>query len=178
MATSPWFGIKWIALDLLALLIGFVWSWVAERQFRFWLYADHYVAAELEVTRFDSKPRNSAARCRIEGVIHPGGELVVTTDRDIAIKQFDGPEDRAGHEPLPGELEGQRLAVLHWPRHADVKRWWHPPTVLTRGGIRQGGVVVRDMLLGGAFVGVGLFCFRRGFRYLTAAVPRLRYEHE
>ena len=29
---------------------------------------------------------------------------------------------------------------------------------------------MRNVLLGVALIGVGLFCFRRGFRYLKAAV--------
>jgi hypothetical protein len=170
MATSPWVGIKWIALGLLALLIGFVWSWVAERQLRLWLCAGHYVIAELEVTRFIGKPRNSQARCWIEGVIHPGGERVVTSDRDVAIKRFIRPGDRTRNEPLPEEIEGQRLTVSYWPEHAAVKRWWHPPTVVSLGEIPNGAVVLRDMFLGGAFAGAGFFCFRRGFRCLKAAV--------
>ena len=169
MATTPWVGIKWCVLGMLALLIGCVWSWVAARQFRLWLYADRYVAAELEVTRFVGKPRNSQARCWIEGVLHPGGERVVTNDGDIAIKQFIAPGDRTRHEPLPGEIEGQRLAVAHWPQHAD--RWWHPPTVVSPGEIRGGGVILRNVLLAGAFVVAGLGCFRRGIRYLKASVP-------
>ncbi len=171
MKTSPWAGIKWSALGLLALLIGFVWSWSAERQFRLWLYADYFLDAELEVKRFYSKPQNSEARCSIEGVIHPGGELVVVTDEYIAIKQFDGVDDRTGHEPRPGEIEGQRLAVSHWPQNTHARRWWHPPTVVSRGAIRRGGEVMRNVLLGGAFVVVGLLCFRRGFGILKASVP-------
>ena len=171
MATSPWVGIRWIALGLLALLIGFVWSWVAERQLRLWLCVDHYVAAELEVTRFIGKPRDSQARCWIEGVIQPGGERVVTSDRDVAIKRFIRPGDRRRNEPLPEEIEGQRLAVSYWPRHAEVKRWWHPPTVVSPEEIRGGAVVGRNVLLGVALLGAALFCFRRGFRYLRGAIP-------
>jgi hypothetical protein len=156
------------------MLIGFVWSWVAVRQLRLWLCADRYVAAELEVTRFIGKPRNSQARCWIEGVVHPGGERVVTSDRDIAIKRFIAPGDGTRNEPLPHEIEGQRLAVSHWPRHAGVKRWWHPPTVVSRGEIPSGGGVARNVFFGGAFIGVGLFCFRRGFRYLKAGPTDLR----
>ena len=177
MATSPWVGIRWFALSLLTLLIGLVWSAVAERQFRLWLYADHYVAAELEVTHFIGKPRNSEARCWIEGVIHPGGELVVTTDRDIAIKRFISPQDSTRNEPLPSEIEGQRLAVLFWRQHADEECWWYPPTVVTPSDIPGGGVVVRNVLLSGAFVGVGLLCFRRGFQYLKA-VDRRTPQHK
>ena len=171
MATSPWVGIKWGALGLLALLIGFVWSWVVERQFRLWLCADRYVAAEIEVTRFYSKPRNSRARSQIEGVIHPGGERVVTSDRDIAIQQFAPSDDRWGHAPVEGEIEGQRLPVLHWPRSAHETRWWHPPKVVSPGEIRDGDILLRNVLLAGTFVGAGLLCFRRGVRNLKASVP-------
>src|ERR1043165_478080 len=101
MAISGWHGIKWSAVALLAFLIGITWAVVAQRQFRFWLVADKYVDAELEVTRFYPKPLNSDARCQIEGVIHPGGDQVVTNDRDISIKQHNGPDDRWGHEPTP-----------------------------------------------------------------------------
>lgn len=170
MAASPWVGIKWIALGLLALLIGFVWSWVAERQLRLWFCAGHYVSAQLEVTRFIGKPRNSQARCWIEGLIHPGGDLVVTSDRDVAIKRFIRSRDRTRNEPLPEEIEGRRLTVSYWPRHPAVKRWWHPPTVVPRREIPSGTAVMRDVFLGAAFAGAGFFCFRRGFRYLKAAV--------
>src|SRR4051794_12884086 len=171
MTTSPWVGIRWIGLGLFALLVGFVWCLLAERQVRLWLKADQYVAAELEVTRFVGKPRNSRARCWIEGVIHPDGDRVVTSDRDIAIKRFIRPGDRARNEPLPEEIEGQRLAVSYWRRPADAKRWWHPPTVVSRGEIPGGVAVVRDVLSAGIFVGGGLFCFRRGAGYLKTAIP-------
>lgn len=171
MTTSPWAGIRWIALGLLALLIGFVWSWVAARQLRLSLCASHYVAAELEVTRFIGKPRNSQARCWIEGVIHPGGERVVTSDRDIAIKRFIRPGGHTRNEPLPEEIEGQRLAVSFWPRHAEVKRWWHPPTVVSPEETPGGAMVARNVVLSVSLLGIALFCFRRGFRYLKVAMP-------
>src|SRR5688572_11300983 len=170
MATSPWAGIRWSALGLFALLIGFVWFWVAERQLRLSLCADHYVAAELEVTRFVGKPRNSQARCWIEGVTNPGGERVVTSDRDVAIKQFIRPGDHNRNEPLPEEIEGQRLPVLYWPRHAEVRRWWHPPAVVSPGEIPGGAAAARNVFLSVALIGIALFCFRRGFRYLKVAI--------
>lgn len=170
-APSSWVGVRWGALGLLASLIGFMSSWVVERQFRLWLFAGRYVAAELEVTRFYSKPRNSRARCKIEGVIHPGGERVVTTDRDISIHQFAPSDDRWGHVPVDGEIEGQRLPVSHWPRSAHETRWWHPPTVVSPGEIRGGGVILCNVLLAGAFVSAGLFCFRRGVQILKASIP-------
>ena len=171
MATSPWSGIRWIALGLVALLIGFVWCLVAARQVRLRLYAHHYVAAEFEVTRFVGKPRNSRARASIEGVVHPDGERLVTSDRDIAIKRFIRPEDRTRNEPLAAEIEGQRLAISYWPRHAETKRWWHPPTVVSQGQIPSGAVALANGLLGGAIFGFGLFCFPRGFRILKATAP-------
>ena len=42
---------------------------------------------------------------------HPGGESVRASDRNIAIKHYDGPDDIAGREPLPAEIEGKRLPV-------------------------------------------------------------------
>lgn len=171
MATSPWLGMKWMALALLALLVGFVWSWVAARQVRLWLWADHYVAAEMEVTRFLGKPRDSRARARIEGLIHPHGARVVTSDVYISVKQFIRPGDHARKEPLPVDIEGQRIAVSYWPRNAGDKRWWHPPIVVSRGQIPRAAAVAGNLLAGGVLLGFALFCFRRGFRYLAAAVP-------
>ena len=67
MTTSPWVGIKWSALGLLALLTGAVWFLMAARHFNLWLYADHYVAAELEVTRFHPQPEPRGRGRTIEG---------------------------------------------------------------------------------------------------------------
>ena len=174
MATSPWVGIKWSALGLLALLIGAVWFLMAARHFNLWRYADHYVAAELEVTRFHPQPGPRGQGRIIEGVIHPSGEPIQTSDSYIAIRQFVDPNDVTGRRvPLRGEIEGRRLTVWHWPEHAGMKRWWHPPTVVMPGATREGGAVVRDVLIGVVFVGGGLFCFRRGFRYLKLTVPGL-----
>jgi hypothetical protein len=159
-----------MVLGLIALGIGGIWSVIAERQFRFWLCSEHYVEAEFEVTRFYPKPRDSHARCQIEGVVHPGGDRVVTTDRDIAIKQYNGPEDRFGHEPSPAELEGKRLAVIYWPPHPESHRWWHPPSIASRGTIRSGSKVLSDLLFAAAFVSVGLFWCLRGARNLKATV--------
>jgi hypothetical protein len=170
MATSPWVGIKWLGLGLLALLIGAVWFLAAARPFNLWLYADHYVAAEFEVTRFHPQLGEWAQGRIIEGVIHPSGEPVQTSDSYIAIRQFVDPNDVTGRRvPLRSELEGRRLAVWHWPQHAAVEHWWHPPTVVMPGATQRGGVAVCEVLVGGAFVGIGLFCFRRGFRHLKAA---------
>ena len=168
---AAWAGIGWCALGLLALLIGVTWCMIAERLVRLWLYSDKYIAAELEVTRFHGKPRNSSALCLIEGVIHPGGESVRASDRNIAIKHYDGPDDIAGREPLPAEIEGKRLPVSYWPQQADENRWWHPPTVVTHGTIRGGDVVARNVLFSVAFVAAGLFCVRRGCRNVKASVP-------
>jgi hypothetical protein len=172
LETSPWIGIGWCALGLFSLLVGLVWFLFAAREFRLWLCADYYVPAELEVTRFTPKPRDSSARAWIEGVIHPGGEEVTARGGDISINQFDGPHDRWGHEPRPGELEGQRLPVAYWPSHGEVERWWHPPSIVARETIPAGGAVVRDVIVSGAFFIVALFFFRRGVRSLKAVFPR------
>jgi hypothetical protein len=167
---AAWHAIKWIGPGIAMLLIGFVWSLIAVRQARLWYYADHYKDAELEVVRFYGKPRNSEARCRIEGVIHPGEEQVVTTDEYIAIKQRDGPEDRWGREPLSHEIEDKLLPVSHWPRQSEVRRWWYPPSVVGRGMIPGGGTVFINLLFGCAFLAAGLFSFRRGSRYVAESV--------
>ncbi len=171
MATSPWVGLKWLGLGLLALLIGAVWFLAAARPLNLWLYADYYVAAELEVTRFQPKPGEKGQGRFIEGVIHPSGESIQTSDTYIAVRQFVDPKDVTGRRvPLRSEVEGRRLTVWYWPEHAAVRHWWHPPTVVMPGATQRGSVVVLEVLLGGAFVGVGVFCFRRGFRHLKAAV--------
>ena len=174
MATSPWVGIKWGALGFLPLLLGVVWFWLAARDFNLWLYADHYVAAELEVIRFHPQPGPKGQGRFIEAVIHPSGEPIQTSDSYIAIRRFVDPNDTTGRRvPLRGEIEGRRLTVWYWPEHARMIRWWHPPTVVMPGATVEGGAVVRDVLIGIAFVVGGLFCFRRGFRYLKLADPGL-----
>jgi hypothetical protein len=101
------------------------------------------------VTRFDPEPGEGGQGRRIEGVIHPGGEPVWTSDSDLAIRRFVSPADDTGRRvPMPEEIEGQRIAVWYWPQHT-----------------------VYDALIGMAFVGVGLFCFRGGVRSLKLAVP-------
>ena len=115
MATSPWVGMKWMALGLLALLLGIMWASLAARELRLWLFEDQYVAAELEVTQFIGRGiargrGSSGGRAWIEGVIHPGGEKVTTFGSDIPLKQFIAPEERARNEPLKTEIEGKRVA--------------------------------------------------------------------
>ena len=173
MTTSPWTGIRWIGLGVILFLVGFVWSWVAVRQVRLALYAKHYVAADFEVTRFIGKPRNSTARCWIEGVIQPGGEQVVTSDLDVAIKRFIVPGNHTRNEPLPEEIEGQHLAVAYWPLHAEVKRWWYPPAVVSPGEIRDRVTVARNVLLSAAVISLALFCLRQGVRHVKSDLKSL-----
>jgi hypothetical protein len=158
------------ALGFVSLVIGLSWSFWAVREFGLWNCGDNYVAAELEVTEFTPKPRNSRAQSWIDGVIYPGGEKVTARGGNISINQHDGPNDRWGHEPRPGELEGQRLPVSYWPHHAEVERWWHPPTVIAPGAIPGGAAVLTHIAITGTFLFGALFCFQRGFRSLKAAV--------
>ena len=157
-----WHGFKWGSFGLLTLYIGLVFFMLAARDFNRWLYADHYVAAELEVTRFHPEPSGSRNKGRgIEGVIHPGGAKIWTSDGELAIKRFVDPGDRTGRRvPLRSEIEGTRLAVWYWPDHADVNRWWYPPMVIMPEAIPP-SVIVRDVLSSAAFFGVGLFCLLR-----------------
>lgn len=161
----PWAAFGWSVAAFLALLIGGMWLLTtAARHLPLWLCADRYVAAELEVTRFDppSGPRNRGPR--IEGVIHPGGEQVRAYSGDITITQFVDPNDRPGWRvPLREEIEGRRLAVLYWPEHDSVVRWWHSPTVVMPETVAgAGGLFLRNVLVVVAFVVVAVFCFRRG----------------
>lgn len=171
-----WIVVAWCVPAVFVLFIGgwFVLD-AAMRHFHYWLYADQYVPAELEVTRLDPRPMRRGQGLTIKGVIHPGGEQVQTNARDIAISQFVAPNERATRRvPLRGEIEGQRLAVLYWPEHPGVGEWnwWHPPTVIMPGATETGGAVVRNLLLGIALGGIGVFCLRRGYRYGKAAMPR------
>ena len=103
---------------------------------------------------------------------HPGGEPVWTSDSYLAIRQFVSPADRSGRRvPLREEIEGRHLAVWYWPHYAEVARWWYPPPVVMPVATRQGDAVVRDSLLGMAFVGLGLSCVRGGARYLILGGP-------
>ena len=123
MAKSPWLGILSCALRLAPL--GDRGRDVPQggKALSLWLYADHYVPAELEVKRFDPKPGDGGQGRLIEGVIHPGGEPVWTSDSDLAIRQFVSPADQTGRRvPLRGEIEGQRLAVWYWPKYTEVRQ--------------------------------------------------------
>ena len=171
MRPSPWIRIALRALGLFFLIIGLSWSLWAARGFGRWFYGSHYVAAELEVTKFTPKPRDSDAQSWIDGVIHPGGEEVTARGGNIAINQHEGPNDRWGHPPRPGELEGQRLPVLYWPHHAAMERWWHPPTVVAPGAIPGDASVLCHIAISVLFLFGAEYCFRRGFKNCEAAVP-------
>ena len=170
-------GLWWYLLGLLAFMIGALAMIVAMEHFPLWLYADHYVAAELEVTRFHpQRSRRSSGppdRATIEGIIHPGGERVLAKSVHLAIAQFVDPNDTTGRRlPLRGEIEGQRLAVWYWPEHDDVTCWWHAPTVVRPEAVaRARDLVVPTVLIGAAFVGVGLYCFRCVYRHAKLAAP-------
>lgn len=152
----------WRLVTVIPLLIGATCFWMAARHFNLWLHADRYVAAELEVTHFDPQLGDGDQGRLIEGIVHPAGERVYASDRDLAIRQFVSSDDDTGRRvPLPDEIEGQRMAVWYWPQHDDAARWWHPSAVVMPGATQMGGAGLRDVLLGVAFVGVGLFCFRR-----------------
>jgi hypothetical protein len=173
-----WAAVGWVVLGLLTLGIGVTWFFGgAAQHFPLWLCADHYVAAELEVTHFRPPTgRWGTGRTTIpsiKGVIHPGGERIVTSSRRLALGRFVDPNDRTGrHMPLREEVEGRRLAVRYWPGHADVERWWHPPTAVTPETIPEaGGLVVYNVLLGVAFVAFGVSGIRHGFRMIKRLVP-------
>jgi hypothetical protein len=170
---SPGQGLGWLAAGVFLLIVGLTWAVVAERQFRFWLCAGHYTDAELEVIRFYAKPRNSQAPCQIEGVIHPGGERIVTTDRDLLIQQFNGPADRTGHQPVDGELDGKRLAISFWHQRPGDERWWHPPPIISRGGFARTPAVIRDLLVSAALLIPGIAWLRRGGRILKTAMKTI-----
>jgi hypothetical protein len=166
----------WSLLALLALFLG-LWFGMdaAFRHLPLWLCADRYVAAELEVTYLTPPREHRSGRTSprtIEGVIHPGGERVQTSTRDITVSQFVPPDERVeGRVALPGEVEGRRLEVWHWPGHAALRRWWHPPTVVMPGATRTGGAAVRSGLIAAAFGVAAVYCFRRGWRHVKASVP-------
>jgi hypothetical protein len=170
-----WAAVGWIVLGLLVLGIGATWFFGgAAHHFPLWLCAHRYVAAELEVTRF--RPQFGPGRTTIPsitGVIHPGGERIVTSSSRIALKQFVDPNDRAGRRmPLRDELEGRRLTVRYWPGHADVERWWHPPTAVSPETIAEAGsLVVYNVLLGVVFVAFGVSGIRHGFRIIKRVDP-------
>jgi hypothetical protein len=167
--TSPWIGVLWCALGLAPLLIGIVCFLIAALHLNLWLYADRYVAGELEVTRFDPTPGQENQGRTIEGVIHPGGERAFTSDRDIAIGRFVDAKDTTGRRvPQPSEIEGRRIDVWYWPKHAEVAQWWHPPTVVMPGTTQPGGKVVLHLVLGVAFVALGFVVMRLGWRHLKA----------
>jgi hypothetical protein len=169
---SPWRGVAWCAIGLFALLVGITWSWFAKRQTALWLCADRYVDAELEVTHFVRRPTNSErSHSWIEGVIHPHGERIETSDEYIPIRRFISPVDRRRNEPTPGEIEGHRIDVSYWPRSAPEERWWHPPTVVARGALPQGPMAMGHVLIGSIFLVTGLSCFRWGARALKESAP-------
>src|SRR5215211_3356426 len=97
MATSPWPAFRWMVLGIFSFMMGVLFALAGLHIFPLWLNADHYVAGELEVTRFDAgdgRPRRTGRT--IEGVIHPGGEPALATEGDIDIAQFVDPNDVTG----------------------------------------------------------------------------------
>jgi hypothetical protein len=148
-------------LGLLALFIGALRYQLTEETVRLWWYADRYVPAELEVKHLEPIRRSrTTVGHRIEGVIHPGGEAVVADSRLMSAP--------------PAEKEGQRLAVWYWPNHAEVKRSWHPPTVVSPGATRRGDAVARIVLSWVVIGGFVAFCFWRvvrGYRSYRLTVP-------
>lgn len=162
----------WFVLSFFGFIIGGWWLLgAATAHVPLWMCADQYVDAELEVTRFQPKPSPRGRGRTIEGVIHPGGERVTASTREIGVKQFVDPNDQPGRiVPRPDEIEGRRVAVLHLPRRADEVRTWESPAVLMPGANRNTGrAVVRSLLLGVASFAGMVFCFRRGWRYVRAA---------
>jgi hypothetical protein len=170
---QAWGIAGWFLLGVLVLWVGALRYLLTEETVLLWWYADRYVAAELEVTGLRPiRSRRSTLGSWIDGVIHPGGEAVVADSRCI-FPPADG-TTRSG--PAPDAREGQRLAVWYWPRHADVKRRWHPPTVVWPGATQRGGAVVRIVLSWVAFGLAVVFCFWRGFRKYRLLVPPDRAE--
>src|SRR5215203_2397789 len=174
MVTSPWPAFRWIVLGIFCFMMGFLFILLGLHIIPLWLNAEHYVAGELEVTRFDAgdgRPRRTGRT--IEGVIHPGGEPVQASEGYINIAQFVDPNDITGRRiPLRNEIEGRRLAVLYWPEQSAVKRSSDLPQVVMPGATLRGGLIVRQLLLGAAFVGASVFCVRRGYGYVkSAAAP-------
>lgn len=173
MATSAWPAFRWMVLGIFCFMLGVLFTLAGLQVFPLWLNADHYVAGELEVTRFDAgdgRPRRTGRT--IEGVIHPSGEPVRATEGDIDIAQFVDPDDITGRRvPARNEIEGRRLAVLYWPEQSAVKRPSDLPQVVMPGATQGGGLVLRQLSLGIAFVGVSVLCVRRGYRYVKSASP-------
>jgi hypothetical protein len=96
-------------LGVFAFFVGLVTlSNAALRDFPLWLYADRYVSAELEVTRFDHYPQRPSRGYTIKGILHPGGEEAVTSTREIAVSPFVDPAEQAVRQvPLRSEIEGR-----------------------------------------------------------------------
>lgn len=175
--------VGWYVLGAIPFVIGLLMLVMSIREFNLWLHADHYIEAELEVTKFhyvqggeglDAERKGSATRRRggtrrsrstsrpnpIEGIIHPGGETVHTDDREIAVAVFDEPDDVAGRTPTREEVEGKRFPVLHWPNHEAEKRWWHPATTTSAAKPTD-----RDVLVHGGItlflIGLGVLGFAK-----------------
>ncbi len=164
-------GLLWCLPGVIALVVGIAAYQIAVRDFSRWLHDERYVEAELEITSFHPNSSRRQGR-RIEGVIHPGGDVVTAYDTDVAVSQFVVSADRAiRFTPTPTEIEGKRIAVRYWPNHAAELRWWHPPTVIAADAI-ESTTILRDTLLGTILVSVGVLGFRRGLRILSVAIPR------
>lgn len=173
-------GVGYIFLAALPFIIGLLWLTMTTREFNLWLHQDRYIDAEIEVTRFDytGSPEGINTQAsgrsrgqmrnvnRIEGIIHPTGERVVTNDQDVHAAVYDVPNGRVGRVPLPQEIVGKRVRVLYWPNHADEYRWYHPPTTLsavrptTRAVLVDGSVVL-------VLLSVASISFRTGCRLLN-----------
>jgi hypothetical protein len=159
--SQAWATLGWLLLGVFAFVVGAFLFLLTQPVVRLWWYADRYEEGELEVVQarqFASGRLKGAMT--IDGVLHPGGEAVVVSGHTVLPPQDGTPFG----VPAPAEIEGRRLPVLYWPRHAGEQRWWHPPRIVRPGATPRKGVVVGAILGWVGFGGLTAYCVRRVFR--------------
>jgi hypothetical protein len=168
----PWQPLAWIVLSLMSCTT--CWGCVVApglQDFAIWCYADRYLPAELEVVKYYPPARRSGPAAK--GIIHPGGEEVVSSIATLDLHEFVDANDKTGRRTLrPEKIEGKRLAVMYWPKHADEIESWHPPTIVRPGATDNLGVpLLIKSLIAILLLGVTVLGVRRCYRYARVAAP-------
>lgn len=166
-------GLGSLILGSLMCAFGLMWFVMVAGLFNLYWHREHYLEGELEVTKYHYQEpttnnygrRASSSPNQIEGIFHPGGHTVYTTDRDISVAVFESEDSAVGRQPLRSEVEGKRYTVIHWPNHE--RKWYEPAT--TQSAMPTPRHLLLHSLIFFILLGGGTLLVRRGRQ--RAAMP-------